>query len=261
VAAYGYSADELRNLNVRDLQPREELAHFETVWNAPDPPGGVLIEGANRRKDGTIIPVEISGRAIDVGGSIYRQCFIRDISQRKALAREVARLSGVKAALQAATSVLLRAREETELFQEMCVVLVQLGGYGLACVAAPNSDAGKTVRLLAIAGVDAGHLDQAATSWGEGPRSADPTGDALRTGEVQVNQDFAVNPTVAPWREEALKRGYQASIGLPLRVDNKVFAALTLYAEQPNAFDEEERALLLALTEDVSYAVLRLRRP
>lgn len=257
VAAYGYSADELRNLNVRDLQPREELAHFETVWNAPDPPGGVLIEGANRRKDGTIIPVEISGRAIDVGGSIYRQCFIRDISQRKALEREVARLSGVKAALQAATSVLLRAREETELFQEMCVVLVQLGGYGLACVAAPNSDAGKTVRFLAIAGLDNGHLDQAAISWGEGPRSADPTGDTLRTGEVQVNRNLAADPAPAPW---PLERHFNASIGLPLKSDGKVFASLTLCAEQANAFEEEETRLLVALGEDIAYAVSRLRK-
>lgn len=260
-AAYGYSADELRNLNVRDLQPPEELAQFEAVWNASDPPGGILIEGANRRRDGTIFPVEISGRAIDVDGRIYRQCFIRDISERKALEREVGRLSNVKAALQAATSVLLRARNETELFQEMCEVLVQVGGFRMANVAIPNDDAEKTVRFLAIAGVEDGYLARAAISWGEGPRSRGPTGGALRTGEVQVNQDFAVNPTVAPWREEALKRGYQASIGLPLRVDDKVFAALTLYAEQPNAFDEEERALLLALTEDVSYAVLRLRRP
>ncbi|TAJ40957.1 MAG: PAS domain S-box protein [Reyranella sp.] len=260
-AAYGYAAGELRNLNVRDLLPPEEFAQFEAVWNAPDSPGGILVESANRRRDGTIFPVEISGRAIDVDGRIYRQCFIRDISQRKALEREVGRLSNVKAALQAATSVLLRARSETELFQGMSEILVQLGGYRMANVAVPENDAGKTVRFLAIAGVEDGYLTRAAISWGEGPRSLGPTGGALRTGEVQVNQNSAVNPMVAPWREEALKRGYQASIGLPLRVDGKVFAALTLYAGQPNAFDKEERALLIALAEDVSYAVSRLRRP
>lgn len=260
-AAYGYSPDELRNLNIRDLHPPEELAHFEAVWSAPDPPGGILIEAANRRRDGTIFPVEISGRAIDVDGRIYRQCFIRDISRRKALEREIARLSNVKTALQAATSVLLRARNETELFQEMCEVLVQVGGFRMANVAMPNDDAGKTVRFVAVSGADDGYTAQAAIGWGEGPRSLGPTGAALRTGEVQVNQDFAVNPTMAPWREEALKRGCQAGIGLPLEVDGKVFAALTLYAMQPNAFDEEERTLLVALAGDVSYAVLRLRRP
>ena len=259
MAAYGYSADEFRSLNVRDLQPPEDLAHFDAMWRAPAPPGGVLTEGMNLRKDGTAFPVEVSGRAIEVDGKTYRQCFIRDITQRKALEREVARLSRVKMALQAATSVLLRARTEAELFQEMCEVLVQLGGYRMANVAMPNSDADKTVRYLAIAGFEDHYLAQAAITWGEDPRSKGPTGGAIRTGEVQVNQDFATNPAMAPWREEALKHGYHSSISLPLKMQGEVFGVLTLYAEQPNAFDKEETTLLVALADDVSYAVARLR--
>lgn len=258
-ATYGYSADELRNANIRDLRPPEELEAFNARWPTTISAEGLQFETVHQRKNGTVFPVEVNTAPIDVDGEIYRQSFVRDITQRKALEREVARLSRVKVALQAATSVLLRAKMEAELFQEMCEVLVQLGGYRLGCVAAPNSDAGKTIRFLAVAGADDGYLDQAAISWDEGPRSAGPTGGALRTGDVQVNQDFATNPVMALWRESALKRGYHSSIGLPLKIDGKVFAALTLYAEQPNAFDEEERALLIALADDVSYAVARLR--
>jgi PAS domain S-box-containing protein len=260
VAAYGYSASELRGLNIRDLQPPEELARFDALWNAPDPPGGVLIEGTNRRKDGTVFPIEVSGRAIEVDGRIYRQTFIRDITQRKVLENEIARLARVQRALQAASSVLLRAGEETELFQEMCEVLVQLGGYRLACVGMPNSDAGKTIRFVAVAGAEDGFLAQAAISWGEGPRSTGPTGGALRTGVVQVKQEFVTNPAMAPWREAALERAYHAGVGLPLKTEGKVFACLTLYAEQANAFGDEEVRLLIALAEDISYAVSRLRQ-
>ena len=259
VAAYGYSESELRSLNVRDLQPPEELARFNAIWNAPDTAGGVLVEGAHRRKDGSIFPVEISGRAFDVDGSIYRQSFVRDITQRKELEREVVRLSRVQKALQAANSVLLRAGAEVDLYHEMCEILVHLGGYRLACVSAPNNDAGKTVRFLAIAGVDDGYLAQAAVSWGDGPRSTGPTGGALRTGQVQVNQDFETNPAMAPWRVAALQRNFHASIGIPLKIEGKIFAALTLYAEQPNAFSDEETRMLVALAEDISFAALRLR--
>lgn len=258
VAAYGYSASELRRLNVRDLQAPEELARFDAVWDASDTADGILVEGANRRKDGTIFPVEVSGRAIEVEGKIYRQGFIRDITRRKALEDEVARLSRVQKALQAATSVLLRATAETELFQEMCEILVQLGGYRMADVAVPNNDAGKTVSFLAIAGADDGDLAQAGITWGEGPRSVGPTGGALRTGDVRVNQDLATDAQ-APWREEALKRGYQACIGLPIKVHGTVAAALTLYAGQPNAFGKDEMALLVSLADDISFAVSRLR--
>jgi len=77
---------------------------------------------------------------------------------------------------------------------------------------------------------------------------------------MQVNQNFLTNPAVAPWRDEALKRGYHSSICLPLKIDGKVFACLGLYAEQPEAFDEEEVRLLRTLTEDIAYAVSRLPR-
>ncbi|MDP1750025.1 MAG: GAF domain-containing protein, partial [Reyranella sp.] len=259
VAAYGYSAEEMRDINVRNLRPPEELEGFDARWLATASGDGLQFETVHRRKDGTIFPVEVNTGPIDVDGKIYRQALVRDITQRKALEREVARLSRVKMALQAATSVLLRARTETELFQEMCEVLVQVGGFRMANVAMPNSDADKTFRFLAIAGFEDGYLALAAISWGEGPRSKGPTGSAIRTGEVQVNQDFATNPAMVPWREAALKRGYRASISLPLKLQGGVFGVLTLYAEQPNAFDREETALLVALADDVSYAVAQLR--
>lgn len=260
VKAYGYTLDELMRLTHRDLRIPEDQASVNAQWRAATAEGGVLFETVHRRKDGSTFPVEISGHAIDVEGMSYRQAFVRDISQRKALEREVARLSHVQRAMLAATSVLLRATSEIELFQEMCEIMVHLGGYRMVNVAAPNDDAGKTVRYLAISGFDEGYLAQAAISWGDGPRSRGPTGTALRTGVLQTNQNFADNPAVAAWRAAALKRGYQSSITLPLKTDGKVFAALTLYAEQPNAFDRDETALLVALSEDVSYAVTRLRQ-
>ena len=260
VKAYGYTPEELMQRTHRDLRIPEDQASVDAQWRAAAAQGGVLFETVHRRKDGSTFPVEIGGHAIDVEGMSYRQAFIRDISQRKALEREIARLSRVRQALQAATSVLLRAKSETDLYEQICEILVHQASYRMANIAAPNDDAGRTVRYLAIAGADDAYLARAAISWGDGPRSHGPTGTALRTGVLQVNQDFANNPAVAPWRAEALKHGFRSSITLPLTAEGKVFAALTLYAEQPNAFDSEETAMLIALAEDVSYAVARLRQ-
>ena len=75
----------------------------------------------------------------------------------------------------------------------------------------------------------------------------------LRIPEDQASVD-------AQWRAAALKHGFRSSITLPLTAEGKVFAVLTFYAEQPNAFDSEETAQLVALAEDLSYAVARLRQ-
>lgn len=260
IAAYGYSEAELYKLTVADLRTREEYRRYESDWRGGAARDGVLVETVHRRKDGTTFPVEVSGRTIEVDGKNYRQAFIRDITVRKRLERQVVRLSQVKSALQAATSVLLRAGGEDEIYHQICEVMVRLGGYRMANVAVPLEDAEKTVRIAAVAGEDNGYLAQARISWGEGPRGQGPTGTALRTGETQVNQNFAIDPRVSLWREEALKRGLHSSISLPLKVDGKVFAAFTLYAAEHDAFNADEAALLTALADDIAYGVAKLQR-
>jgi GAF domain-containing protein len=56
-----------------------------------------------------------------------------------------------------------------------------------------------------------------------------------------------------------LERGAHACIGLPLTRDGRAFAALTVHAEQADAFDDGEVTLLARLADDMAFAVLRLR--
>jgi len=257
---YGYAAEEFRGMPASDLRPPEARDGYDDAWRRYASPGGALIETVHRRKDGTTFPVEVSGRVLEVGGKPFYQAFVRDISERRALERQVARLSRVRTALQAGTSVLLRSRDETEMYERLCAVMVQQGGYVMANVALPVDDPDKTVRYAAVAGVDDGYLAQARISWGDVPRGHGPLGTALRTGEMQVNQDFISNPLAAPWRDEALKRGYRSSIAIPLKDGDRTFAALTLYASEPDAFDDDEVTLLSKLCADLAYAAVAASR-
>ena len=83
LAVYGYTAEEIRRLTMRDLCAAEARASFERDFKAAAQPGGVLFENIHRRKDGSPFPAEISARTIDIGGQPYRQSFIRDIGARK----------------------------------------------------------------------------------------------------------------------------------------------------------------------------------
>lgn len=259
VAAYGYSFDELCRLHYTDLRADRERSRVNADW-ATMLATGRPFEAVHRRKDGSEFPVEVVGGEIEVDGRTYLQFFVRDISYRKQLEAELARLARVQAALRSAAGVLMRARTEVDLYQGVCDALVEIGGYRLADVALANDDAGKTVRFVAIAGHDDGYLDQTRISWGEGPRSRGPTGGAIRTGEVQVNQDFASSAVMAPWREEALRHGLHSSVGLPLSTGGRVFGALTIYAAQPDAFDREEVDFLVQFAADISYGVGNLHR-
>ncbi len=155
---------------------------------------------------------------------------------------------------------LANVRDEADYLSQVCEAVVAAGSYSLAWVGVPLSDPGKSVRPVACAGSDMGYLASIETSWdGERPVGRGPTGLAVSTGQTQVNQDWRTNPAVAPWREEALRRGYLSSIALPLTAANEVVGVLSLYAPEVGAFEPEEVPPLEELARNISVAIETLR--
>ncbi|MEP6921676.1 MAG: PAS domain S-box protein [bacterium] len=76
----GYTREELLRLNVKDLMPSEELSSSPIRFDELCAGQTLLSERLLRRKDGTFLPVEISGRMIQEG---LFQSIIRDITTRK----------------------------------------------------------------------------------------------------------------------------------------------------------------------------------
>jgi diguanylate cyclase (GGDEF)-like protein len=56
-------------------------------------------------------------------------------------------------------------------------------------------------------------------------------------------------------RAEAIRCGYRSVIVLPLLVDGAVVGSMTLYAGEPDFFDDEEVKLLTGLADDISFAL------
>jgi PAS domain S-box-containing protein len=76
----GYTREELLRLNVSDLIPPEDLAAAPVRFDELQAGRTLLTERLLRRKDGKLLPVEISGRMIREG---VLQSIVRDISERK----------------------------------------------------------------------------------------------------------------------------------------------------------------------------------
>lgn len=154
---------------------------------------------------------------------------------------------------------LTRATAGPALLREICRIIVEVVGYRLCWVGYAEDDAAKTVRPVAQAGYEEGYLETVNVTWADDERGRGPAGTPSRTGEPFVVRDAATDPGFAPWREEALKRGYASVLGLPLWAPPGLRGALTIYAAEPDAFDDEEVSLLRALADDLAYGITALR--
>jgi len=83
VEAYGYSSQELLSLRISDLIPPAGVAAFQARMQELEEKGSYVREAAHQRKDGSVFPVETSGRRISLDGRGYLQVIMRDISERK----------------------------------------------------------------------------------------------------------------------------------------------------------------------------------
>ncbi len=183
----------------------------------------------------------------------------RDITGLKEDQLALERADRALRTLSAVNDKLIHARDETSLLNAVCRVIVEIGGYPMAWVGKALHDASKTVQPVAHFGRDEGFLALSRIFWSDSENGRGPTGTAIRTGVTQVNHNFATNPLMKPWREEALKRGYQSSISFPLGDSFCVHGSLTIYASEPDAFSPDEVRLLQEMADDLAFGITTLR--
>ena len=153
----------------------------------------------------------------------------------------------------------VRATDEQNLMQEVCKIVVEVGGYEMAWVGFAEQDIEKSIKPVAWMGKNDGFLETIKISWDDCDHGRGPTGTAIRTAEAVVNENTSENPNTILWREELLKRGFNSSIALPLIYKGDVLGVLTIYAIEPEAYDKSEIDRLMGLANDLAYGICAIR--
>jgi len=150
---------------------------------------------------------------------------------------------------------------EAQYLSEICRIITEDCGHAMVWIGFAEADPARTVRPVAHAGFDAGYLETLHITWADTERGQGPTGIAIRTGQPTLCRDMNTDTRFAPWRAEALRRGYQSSLVLPFRDGTQPLGAITLYAYRPDAFPASEVTLLLELAADLGHGIVlnRLR--
>lgn len=87
-ARYGYSHNELVCMHAHNMGPGENISRTNLGMEKLGEAGNAMFEHIHQHKDGSLFPVEISARVIELSGKTVIECFVRDISERKSAERE-----------------------------------------------------------------------------------------------------------------------------------------------------------------------------
>ncbi|HET98229.1 MAG TPA: DUF3365 domain-containing protein [Desulfurivibrio alkaliphilus] len=184
---------------------------------------------------------------------------LEDQTELRRFALELQRLNRSLRTISRGNEALVRAVDESGLLNDVCRILVETGGYQMAWVGYIQADQGQTVRPVAHAGREEGFLRAVPTTWADEPHGRGPTGIAIVRRQAVTSRDLRNDPNFAPWRDEALERGYASVIALPLFNGEELYGALSIYAAEPNAFDTHEVVLLSELADDLAFGIHMLR--
>lgn len=184
-----------------------------------------------------------------------------EVEEHKQAKEKLFRLNRELHAISTCNQVLVHTQDEHTLLNDICRIVCDEAGYRMAWVGFALNDEAKIVQPVASAGADDGYLAATRISWAaDSEYGQGQTGRVIRSGQTGCFQDIATDPLAAPWRENALRRGYCSSIALPLKDENgTTFGAFMLYSSEPNAFTNEEVRLLEELASDMAFGIMTLR--
>lgn len=211
-------------------------------------------------KDGDYIDVEVLGGYInDKNGSLSKLVFLaRDITERNVVNEKIRHISRLYAFLGQINQAVVRINNQDDFLRKVCEVAVQFGGFRMAWVGLYN-EKNDSVDLFTQSGYEDGYLDLLIPTLSEKFSKNGPTHTAIKTGQLNFSNDIKNEPRMKLWRSEAVVRGYQSLVSIPLKKSSKVIGVMNIYADEVGFFNnDDERNLITEIWEDISFALTNI---
>ena len=247
----GYTREEMLKLNVADWNSQWSKAELQVKFRHLVG-ASARFETIHRRKDGSLIDVEISTTGVDIEGQHYYFASSRDISARKAVENKVWRLTQLYAAMAQCNQAILHYIDEVELLARICHAAVNVGGMKMAWVG--MIDESKSLIIpAASSGAGIEFLQTLEISSG----GNNPTSTSIREKRPVWCQDLQHESSTTVWHEQGEQSGWRATAALPIHRKHRVVGALTLCTGVSNAFDEATQNILMGMAMNIGLALDR----
>jgi len=154
--------------------------------------------------------------------------------------------------------VLLKSKDEDELFEEMCRILIKMEFIRAVWIGV-REEGSSEVRPIAQRGFEKGFLSSHKVRLDVPQSSLDPVGWSIKTGEPKNIWDLEGDSQKESWSKELLGKGFFSIMAVPLKPDGEAIGALGIYSDRKHAFRDEEIGYLLEAASDIAVGVKSLR--
>lgn len=198
---------------------------------------------------GRVVKRDETGQGVLVRGVLV------DITERIINEEKIKRLTKLYAALSQCNQAIVRCKNETDLFAQICKDAITFGGMKMAWIGMVDA-ADNRIKPVSSFGSGTEYLEEIEISLDvSNPFSHGPTGTSVRENRPVWCQDFQNDPSTIIRKSLAGKFGWGASAALPLHRNGATVGAIVFYAEEPFSFDEPAQKLLTEMATDISFAL------
>ncbi|MBW4048235.1 MAG: diguanylate cyclase [Proteobacteria bacterium] len=233
-------------------------AYFYAILTGMPLAFGLWLAGSNTSKTLAVLTVLYSGYLLVVAKRRERQFAHLVIWREDALqnAKNLRRLAAFNAMRSQVNIVIATAENEKELFQAICDLAIQYGGFQLAWIGRPNATG--RFEFVAFSGESA-YLDGLyITTDTSVPEGRGPTPRTWFESRACFSGSFVTAPALQPWVEKAKRFGLNSTATLPIQRLGRTSDVFVVYHSEMDAFDAEMRSLLEDIATDLSRGLARL---
>ena len=154
-------------------------------------------------------------------------------------------------------ALIIHSKNESEILSGICRVSVQHGKFIMAWFGLANHENGILEPICSYGQVDGYFSSVPKISFRKIPEGKGPAGRAYREKKLIINNNIAdtSDRRYNLWREEALSRGYQSSIGIPIFKKSELYGVFSLYHPQPFFFNKSEQKSLYEIGQNLTFAI------
>ena len=266
-AMVGYSRQELLQKTFQDITYPEDLE--KDIWLIGQMLANQIqsysMEKRYVHRDGGIVwaSLTVSPLRNASGQPEYFIVVIDDITARKRVERRLTRITRFYAALsQTNQAILHNGENHSQLFDEICRIAVKCGELKGAWIGLLEPNA-KQPQVVAAFGDLRGRLVSLGEPVEEGAALLpyQPASQVLVSGSHWIGNDLlGCQDSQNDWQMLVATAGVRSCASFPLKREGEVVGAFSLYASEPEFFDEELVTLLDGMAADVSFALDNIER-